>query len=606
MDYDEVNELINTKRFKKDLVKVNLDNYKPRDLVKDDYTLNCLIDLDLDFNKDLRFYFSHYFRHFLWDERLKLFIFNSVNDDIIHLLIDFLFSGISNDDDLDDNDYGNDYNDINNNKYIQSSLNDDLCSPSTSYSQDDEDDNKAEAEKILINLIPIEPSKIFNNLITPFKLTSTRIHVLEFLLKCLSTHSIHSHILIKSNLFKLILKSSLIDQNFTLINLINLIISILLPKFPLICSNYISYFLAFIGKILIFKRRKDDNFNTFNKFNLTLRDESELKPINSKFLKLFPTPTPLFTFLYGIFPSNTLSFLREPIKYLIESDFQNPFNEPLNHWLFVDLIKARSLPLLRTHLIHPFFLKYPLNDPQEELEQTGNRWPDAESQAILAQCSVLEINAATIVEFGRRIAEGFIEDTQLLNSLDFDQCFNLSESNAFNNANNLSSNDLMSNFIYEQYIKGQLLMRLGQLHRRRLAEARDEDAQQSLYIHLHDLSDRLNNAQLALSNARSEAAKTHARHVTWTDELQKKIKLFRDEKKNWDAEAVFLRGERSASEEIIRVNLGRLADSGNKIFELENLIREWKPKIEKFEQIEDRNRQLVKSLAERLDISFTN
>lgn len=586
---DELIYSIKHKEFDKKYYKhFKFDEFKPRNLPLTEYTVNCL--LDLEFESNLGFFTENYYIYYLRNERVRKLLKLHLDKHTASLLI---------------------------REYINQS----------SISEDSKD--------FLIEVLPSHASTIYAILINYFKSESYRLQTLELIFSLVSQQSIHSHQLISSDLFQLIILSSLTDNDSSVISLINCIYSILLPKFQILLSEYIPTFLAFIGRILVWKRRKNafihsEIINEIDKLavtpTLTLKNQEFDQLIQDS--KFTPSPSPLFTFIYGIFPANTLAFLRAPIDYLKSFDFDNPYNQDLDQWLFEDLIKARSLPLLRTHLIHPFFLKYPLNDPHYELTQTNKRWPDAESQAILAQCAVLEINAASIVEYGRRIAEGIIVDgNTLLNQenanlsqLDAqtDQSIiYLPESKALRDSihqarmeyavndnfagekDEFETDDIKRDYTYEQYIKGQLLMRLGQLHRRRLAEARDEDAQQSMYIHLRELSSRLSQAQAALSNARSEAAKTHARHITWTDELQRKVKYFREEKKNWDAEAVGLRGERSASEEIIRVNLGRLADSGNRIFELENQIREWTPKIEEFEKLQERNKELVKLLADR-------
>lgn len=580
---DELLQSIIDKRFDKNNFKSLTINYKELlSLPLNEYTIRCFIELDS--STLIEDFFEKYYKYFLDKQFVR------------HFILKHFSPGISN-------------------QLVAEHLNDSRQSTS-----------------LLIEALPSSFNEIYTSIERNFD-SQHRLKLLQLTLSLVSHQPIHSHHLIHSELFQLIIISSLIDLDSSIISLINCILSILLPKYPQLLSNYVPTFLALIGRTLVWKRRKNDfiqneilsglSSSSSSSYNLTVKPTKLSQIVNQSVYT--PSTTPLFTFLYGIFPSNTLAFLRSPIDYLQSFNFDNPYYQDLEQWLFVDLIKARSLPLLRTHLIHPFFLKYTLNDPHHELSQTDERWPDPESQAILAQCAVLEINAATIVEYGRRIAEGIIVDgntlldqenanlSQLDSQIEQSMIY-LPESKALRDsihkaradyAIELKKNDndrdvdLQRDFTYEQYIKGQLLMRLGQLHRRRLAEARDEDAQQSLYIHLRELSSRLSQAQAALSNARSEAAKTHARHVTWTDELQRKVKYFREEKKNWDAEAVGLRGERSAAEEIIRVNLGRLADSGNRIFELENQIREWQPKIEEFDKLDERNKDLVKSLAAR-------
>jgi solute carrier family 25 protein 16 len=92
-----------------------------------------------------------------------------------------------------------------------------------------------------------------------------------------------------------------------------------------------------------------------------------------------PVITPLFTFLYGLFPANLISFLRQPYEYLDQKGYKRPFND------FWDRhsIQAQSKPILELHVLNPSLLT--VSEAQEMTDT--RRWQHMGSATdIASQC----------------------------------------------------------------------------------------------------------------------------------------------------------------------------------------------------------------------------
>ncbi|KAA8916842.1 hypothetical protein TRICI_000961 [Trichomonascus ciferrii] len=79
-----------------------------------------------------------------------------------------------------------------------------------------------------------------------------------------------------------------------------------------------------------------------------------------------PSITPLFTFLYGLFPANLISFLKKPSKYLAKANFTLPFND---FWDEYEIV-AVSKPIFELHVLNPGLIS---NTVEDELNDS-NRW----------------------------------------------------------------------------------------------------------------------------------------------------------------------------------------------------------------------------------------
>ncbi|KAF1943063.1 hypothetical protein EJ02DRAFT_502453 [Clathrospora elynae] len=90
-----------------------------------------------------------------------------------------------------------------------------------------------------------------------------------------------------------------------------------------------------------------------------------------------PTLMHYFTFLYGLFPLNFMSFVRKPRKYLKSLNFPGARDFDLDQ----DLIHSRTEPYRRAHLLHPNMFTTTV-----EGELSENRWLKSDPADVVIGC----------------------------------------------------------------------------------------------------------------------------------------------------------------------------------------------------------------------------
>ncbi|KAG8927351.1 hypothetical protein FRC02_008268 [Tulasnella sp. 418] len=123
-----------------------------------------------------------------------------------------------------------------------------------------------------------------------------------------------------------------------------------------------------------------------------------------------------FQFLYGLWPCNTLAFLRRPIKYLKDAGQEGPFADSWEEIIDEDEVHSRAKPILRSHILHPSII---LRDSASELSDLS-RWATdgLNVPGIFSECIILDVrNAAAAMprstahaEFASSPIPGQLED----------------------------------------------------------------------------------------------------------------------------------------------------------------------------------------------------
>lgn len=109
-----------------------------------------------------------------------------------------------------------------------------------------------------------------------------------------------------------------------------------------------------------------------------------------------PDATRYFTFLYGVFPVNTITFLREPVAYLEKHKCQTPFKADWEEVLYYeDEIWNRCDNLLRSHVLHPALIRV---TAQQELESPPF-W-NTDVTGLITACSILDVRNSVAASQG--------------------------------------------------------------------------------------------------------------------------------------------------------------------------------------------------------------
>ncbi|KAI4709687.1 hypothetical protein J4E89_005703 [Alternaria sp. Ai002NY15] len=102
-----------------------------------------------------------------------------------------------------------------------------------------------------------------------------------------------------------------------------------------------------------------------------------------------PTLMHYFTFLYGLFPLNFMSFVRKPRKYLKSLNFPGARDFDLDQ----DLIHSRTEPYRRVHLLHPNMFTTTVED-----ELSENRWLKSDPADVVIECMDLCVAVSSTLE----------------------------------------------------------------------------------------------------------------------------------------------------------------------------------------------------------------
>ncbi|KAG8993608.1 hypothetical protein FRB94_010521 [Tulasnella sp. JGI-2019a] len=106
-----------------------------------------------------------------------------------------------------------------------------------------------------------------------------------------------------------------------------------------------------------------------------------------------------FQFLYGLWPTTVLSFLRRPLTWLKNVDHKSPYVDEWEDVIDVDEVRSRVKPILRTHVIHPSII---LRDSADESSNLS-RWSvdGMNVSGIVSECITLDVrNAAAAYPSG--------------------------------------------------------------------------------------------------------------------------------------------------------------------------------------------------------------
>jgi hypothetical protein len=102
-----------------------------------------------------------------------------------------------------------------------------------------------------------------------------------------------------------------------------------------------------------------------------------------------PTLMHYFTFLYGLFPLNFMSFVRKPRRFLKSLNFPGARDFDLDQ----DLIQSRTEPYRRVHLLHPNMFSTTAEDELRE-----NKWLKSDPADVVTECMDLCVAVSSTLE----------------------------------------------------------------------------------------------------------------------------------------------------------------------------------------------------------------
>lgn len=238
----------------------------------------------------------------------------------------------------------------------------------------------------------------------------TRLQVLGLLCSYVRLQGPHLYHVIDTPLFDHLLQCL---ENDTSTTVISLALTILIMFMPHLCNSLP----AFLPRLFVVYTRVLcwDKFgvvrldvaspNTYTRTNSPLSPDKPEEPssspvwqkLDSSFetaMSTTPDVSDYFTFLYGLYPINFLSFIRAPYRFLENVNYKGIDQLEMEE----DTIKQRTEAYRQRHILHPNFLT--LTKETELSDQ--HRWMKVEPADVTAQCIGLVNNPISTISDRQR------------------------------------------------------------------------------------------------------------------------------------------------------------------------------------------------------------
>ncbi|KZT26270.1 hypothetical protein NEOLEDRAFT_1132306 [Neolentinus lepideus HHB14362 ss-1] len=259
-----------------------------------------------------------------------------------------------------------------------------------------------------------QPEDLFTEMNNSFTVPSTRQQLLVLLNCCASQKLFPSNaaaVLASHPLFSSLLISLLVDNSSTVCISGLTVASKLLPIFAVHATDglkaILPQLLAILARTICWKERQltvpsnEDIAQDENSPEATsgvdvlpqLRADLDWQRLEMTFAaSSAPSPHHYFTYIYYLFPCNTIRFLRDPLDYINDHCLPSPYTVPWEEIWDEDEIKSRSESILRGHVVHPRLL---WNDAAEELAEP-RVWAQYSVSRIVGECSMLNVRNASL------------------------------------------------------------------------------------------------------------------------------------------------------------------------------------------------------------------
>ena len=219
----------------------------------------------------------------------------------------------------------------------------------------------------------------------------------------------HLHLVLETLLLQHLEKCLLIDTSTLVVELALVVLIMLLPHIcgALTSDHHLPKLFLIYSRVLCWdKLSKVDDHSTVDQSEKNYEDSEEeeeeedddeeendqvweqLQPAEGEEAGS-PTLMHYFTFLYGLFPLNFMSFIRRPRKYLKSLNFPGARDFDLDQ----DLVHSRTGLYRTVHLLHPNMFTTTI---EEELSE--NRWLKSDPADVVTECMELCVAVSATLE----------------------------------------------------------------------------------------------------------------------------------------------------------------------------------------------------------------
>ncbi|KAF1955993.1 hypothetical protein CC80DRAFT_83404 [Byssothecium circinans] len=256
-----------------------------------------------------------------------------------------------------------------------------------------------QVESILVAFGRRRPKELLAAIDGLFVQKQHRIQALILLNAFVRLQTPHLHLVLETSLIQHLEKCLLIDTSSTVMTQALMILVMFLPHITagLTSDHHLAKLFLIYSRILCWDKfiPEEDNGQEVasEDEDESAEDEEDSEPVWEKLEQSSdytdaspPTLLHYYTFLYGLFPLNFMSFIRKPRKFLKSLNFPGADDFDLDQ----DLIHRRTEPYRRVHLLHPNMFTTVAED-----ELTENRWLNSDPADVVMACMGLCVAVST-------------------------------------------------------------------------------------------------------------------------------------------------------------------------------------------------------------------
>lgn len=256
-----------------------------------------------------------------------------------------------------------------------------------------------QVETVLINFGKKMPRRLFHALDDLVVKADSRLQGLTLLSTFLRHQAAHLYQVIHTPLLDNLLKCLMNDTSTTVLSVALTSLIMLLPHVPGSLPQRLPRLFLIYSRLLCWERfsalsdEAQKSLVTDDRISSSPYDHGDVgidaawekcRPKQGMVEATTPELKTYFTYLYGLYPLNFMSYIRKPRKYLKNVDFPGADEFDLDQ----TVIRSRSDQFRQVHLLHPNFYNSTI---EEELIDV--KWPKMDAADVVADCHALAMDS---------------------------------------------------------------------------------------------------------------------------------------------------------------------------------------------------------------------
>ncbi|GIZ41286.1 hypothetical protein CKM354_000459700 [Cercospora kikuchii] len=256
-----------------------------------------------------------------------------------------------------------------------------------------------QVETVLVNFGKKHPRRLFYGLDDMIVKADTRLQGLTLLSSFLRHQAPHLYQVTRTPLVDSLLKCLMNDTCTTVLSVALTSLIMLFPHIPASLKDRLPRLFLVYSRLLCWERfsaLSDDaqkSLVTDDRISSSPYDHDDVgidvswekcRPREDSTEAATPELKMYFTYLYGLYPLNFMSYIRKPRKYLRTANFPGADDFDLDQ----AVIRSRSEQFRHVHLLHPNFYNLTI---EEELDDP--KWPKTDPADVVADCHALAMDS---------------------------------------------------------------------------------------------------------------------------------------------------------------------------------------------------------------------